>query len=295
LAFATVGNCALGDAPLTFAVGQSCNSVCTESGSELVCDTISLCTNTGIEAFAVTGYGNSAHDVSIWGECGAVGSGGTKFCCVFDEAATAIDTVSLKGTNNGDEGLSFTYDLGGANERNLQPWDEDPIDAFIQARGGGDVIDGSNYGGLDYDEQLHGGGSGDVIHGHDGGEHIICGDGDDEAYGDGGNDTLWGGDDYDYLDGGGGADKICDATGFDYQSPGSYGAYMLGGTGDDKLWYTQGSTWTTPLLHPSSDAGAQSVTDACGDDNLLNWPSEYPAGCDNFTITVEPTQCVGQN
>src|SRR5687768_14425461 len=105
-ASAVVADCSAGDAPDAYDNTTTCQSVCTESGNELICALETLCPATnpiynGSEAKAVTNF-TASHDVSIWGSC--LG-GGPKFCCVFDEGATNVSVIELQGTDDPDEVL----------------------------------------------------------------------------------------------------------------------------------------------------------------------------------------------
>lgn len=175
-AFAGWGSCALGDAPAGFFF-QPCRGLCTESGSSVTCELDTVCT-TGAEARIVTGYGASTHDLSFWGSCG-----GTYFCCVFDEGATNIDTVELNGVDRaggaGNDDLSFQFDVGQPSERNLEPWDGDPITGVIRGNEGTDSIEGSNYAGSDYDESLYGQRGNDIVRGYGGADVCDGGEGND--------------------------------------------------------------------------------------------------------------------
>lgn len=296
LARATVGSCGSGDAPSspTNYTTASCSSACVESGSELVCDLQALCGSDGVNATLVTGFGSSNHDVSAWGNCLA-SSTTTRFCCVFDEGATAIDTVILNGTSGDDEILSFTFDLGGGNERNLQPWDSDPIDGFVHGRNGDDDLLGSNYAGTDLDENLIGGGGADSLVGNAGGDFLKGADGDDFIDAGAGNDTIWGGDGDDAMYRGDGSDKMCDASGYD-ECATDGGNYFDGGAGDDKIWYSESENPSVPcpgiLMNGSSTAGA-GTNDQCGDySNFTEY--ELPDLCEVY-LTTKPTLCVGAN
>ena len=290
---AAVGACASGDAEAGFTTA-SCGSVCTVTGTELKCDMEVLCptaTYTGSTAAMVTQFGTSSHDVSAWGLCLSTA---VKFCCVFDENDDAIDTVGLKGTDDPDEVLKFTFDLGGANERNLQPWDADPIEGFIRGQNGGDLIWGSNFAGTDYDDNLYGQNGNDIIEGNGGADFLSGGTGADDLSGNLGNDTQWGGDGDDVSQGGGGVDALCDSAG--YNTCASNGGNLFsGGDGDDRIWFQQPEDPLLPcpgiLPDPLSDAGAG--TDQCGDNNDFT-NLELPISCDSL-ITVVPNRCIGAN
>jgi Ca2+-binding RTX toxin-like protein len=279
--------------------------VCTESASAVTCDLDTICT-TSANAFIVTSYGSSSHDLSAWGNCGA-----TQFCCVFDEGATNIDTVELSGVDRtaGNDDLLFTTGSG-ATERNLEPWDGDPLTGVMRGNQGSDSLTGSNYSSTDYDDFLYGqigadvisgraggdvceGGDGDdIISGGDGVDTLKGGKGDDDLYGEVGNDTIWGGDGNDFLDGGGNDDVLCDSTGFTVcATSGAGGNKFVGAQGNDKIWYneTEGTGCGSVLLDPTSDAGTG--TDTCGDTDDFS-TGQLPL-CENYSL-VEPAKCEGQ-
>jgi Ca2+-binding RTX toxin-like protein len=224
------------------------------------------------------------------------GVGTTKFCCVFDEVQP-VDTVEINGTPDADEVLSFTESTFGFAERNLQPWDSDPIEGYIRGNAGGDRIYGSNYAGSDYEDKLYGQPGGDFIFAWGGKDFISAGDNDDECWGGYGDDTIWGGDGNDDLYGEADADKLCDAAGYDHCAN-NRGNFMDGGSGNDKLWYDEdpnGEEVPCPsiLLHDDSTAGTGS-SDQCGDYN--DYPTtDLPDDCESNMVTVAPVQCEGAN
>lgn len=288
---ASVGSCGAGDAPSGY-TSAGCNSVCTENGSELTCQLQVICTNIGSQADIVTGYQSSTHDVSAWGGC--LDGGQTKFCCVFDEGATNITTVTLRGTNSADEVLEFHYTDGSITE-NLEPWDSDDIDGYILGLSGNDQIHGSDYDGADYKDHVNGGGGADEILGHDGDDDLWGNSGDDHIQGGLGADKLWGGDGDDTLEGGYGDDALCDATGYDVCATDGEGI-MNGGNGDDELWWEESEDPQVPcpgilLDLTNSTGGSQSVRDQCGDNSNFD-SSELPLNCESY-ITVKPTRCDG--
>ncbi|MEZ4239071.1 MAG: calcium-binding protein [Myxococcota bacterium] len=251
-----------------------------------------LCVGVGGRATVVTGYGSSTHDLSAWGTC--FDSGAPKFCCVFDDTSDTVTSVELSGTDYDDEALSFVDDFEGTNERNLKPWDDDPIVGYIRGNAGGDLIWGSNYAPVDYNEYLFGQNGSDVINGHAGGDFISGGNHDDALTGAEGNDTIWGGDGDDILSGGDGNDKLCDASGYDFCAS-SGGNYFDGGPGDDKIWYEESENPNVPCpgITMDSSSTAGSGTDQCGD--YSNWTtSELPQLCNSY-ITTRPTLCEGAN
>jgi Ca2+-binding RTX toxin-like protein len=258
---ATVGSCTANtDSPSPFYLA-SCNSVCTESSNELTCDLRTLCTGTtGSTASIVEGYTNG-HDLSAWGGClGTV----NRFCCVFDEGSTNVDTINLIGTDYGDEILSFNFAAaGGHAEANLQPWDSDAIHGDIQGLEGGDYIVGSNYAPTGYDEDLMGNRGADEIYGLAGGDFLKGGDGDD------------------YLDGG-------------YQACASnLGNTLDGGAGDDKLWYNQSENPNVPCPSILASYLPGADTDSCGDAN--DWTIAQMGGFCEAYITIVPAKCDGAN
>ena len=287
---ASVGSCSTGDAPSSHHT-EPCRSVCSESGNELVCELETLCVGQGAGATAVTGFGSSSHDVSIWGQC----FDGTEFCCVFDDTGDAVTTVELSGTDENDEALSFTHERGTGNERNLQPWDDDDLTCFIRGNAGSDYIYGSNYAGADYDESLYGQVGNDIVQGYAGKDFLSGGNGDDVLNGGGGNDTIWGGDGDDELTGGADDDKLCDASGYN-ECASVGGNYFNGADGDDKIWYEESEDPNVPCpgvtMDTTSTAGAGS-SDQCGD--YSNWTiSELPNNCESY-ITTRPALCEGAN
>ncbi len=302
-AFAGWGSCGAGDAPGTH-TSSSCGGVCTESGSSVLCDADVVCT-TGVSAFLVTGYASSTHDLSAWGTCGA-----TKFCCVFDEGATNIDTVELNGVDGPADDLLFTSDTGSGSERNLEPWDADPITGVMRGNQGADSLTGSNYAGTDYDDTLYGqigadtisglaggdycdGGDGDdIIQGGDGADHLRGGEGDDETYGQVGNDKVWGGDGDDLLDGGGNDDVLCDTTGITVCAS-SGGNKFLGDQGDDKIWYVElaGTGCGAIVMDPNSSGGTGTDSSGSTDDFATG---DLGLSMESFT-NIEPAKCEDQN
>jgi Ca2+-binding RTX toxin-like protein len=303
-AHAAWGNCASGDAPAG-STGAQCQAVCTESGSEVSCELDKICT-TGANAWIVQGFGVSTHDLSAWGNCGA-----TAFCCVYDEGATNIDTVELNGVDQsgGNDDLAFFFTSGGV-ERNLQPWDSDPITGIIRGNQGADSILGSNYAGTDYDDVLYGqvgadtmdgqdgadvcdGGDGaDIILGGDGPDHLKGGKGDDELYGEVGNDTEWGGDGDDLLDGGGNNDVLCDTTGITVCAS-SQGNKFLGDQGDDKIWYVElTGTGCGAIIMDSTSSGGTGTDSSGRTDDFSS--SDLGTNMESFT-NVEPAKCEDQN
>src|SRR5687767_14313911 len=79
---ATIADCAVDDAPNAYET-STCQGVCTQTGSELTCETDTLCAGmNGAGATIVTNFDSSTHDLSAWGGCLATN---IVWCCVFDE------------------------------------------------------------------------------------------------------------------------------------------------------------------------------------------------------------------
>jgi hypothetical protein len=292
-AHATVGTCGANDAPVG-SNNQPCRSVCTESGSELVCELETFCANGPAQATAVTTFGSSTHDVSIWGRCFDP-LNPIDFCCVFDDDANTITRVELNGTPGADEALTFSYQLYLPDEENLQPWDDDDVTGVIRGNRGADHIYGSNFAQMGYEDILFGQDGNDRMYGLKGRDKLSGGDGADYIEGGANDDTLWGGDGNDELYGMLGNDALCDASGYNYCASDG-GNFMDGGGNDDKLWYDESENPNVPcpgiLLDSSSTAGTQAVRDECGDYSNFDPATELPGNCEAY-ITTKPSQCEG--
>jgi hypothetical protein len=301
-AFAGWSACGPADAPSEYS-SASCQSVCTESGSTVTCELDTICSVYGANAWIIHAS-TSTHDLSAFGACDTA----TKFCCVYDEGTTNIDTVELNGLDftGANDTLSFNLpELG-----YLEPWDGDDIEGIIRANQGADYLYGSPYDGADYHETLFGQRGADELFGNngndtlDGGDeddtlwggygtdHLKGGKGADHLYGEVGNDTLWGGDGNDTLEGGANNDTLCDSSGWTVcATSGTGGNLLLGNQGQDKLWFDEieGASCGGVLPDPASDGGQD--TDTCGDTD--NFDQDDLPICENFTSS-EPAKCEGQ-
>jgi Ca2+-binding RTX toxin-like protein len=287
IARAAIGDCGAGDAPPGFDDRTSCGSVCEAVGGQLTCELEKLCSADGASAWVVTGYGDSPHDVTAWGEC----TGGATFCCVFDEEDTAVDAIELSGTPLRDE-LAFVLDRGLPTERNLESWDGDPLDGYIRAHAGPDLVDGSNRAAPTYTDHLFGNHGPDRIHAWDGADFVSGGDHDDWLYGGDGDDTVWGGDGDDHAYGQNHDDALCDSSGYDACASDG-GNWFSGGNGHDELWFDQGEdpylACPDVSLDPTSAAGAGD--DDCGDYADFD-ETQLPQGCE-ATVSRTPDRCEG--
>lgn len=285
----TIASCGAGDAPSPYA-SATCQSVCTVSGSDVVCETETVCTSSGANAFVVTSYGTSSHDMVAFGNC--TGAEEVTFCCTIDETGAGIDTVELSGTPYDDEILSFSW--SSTLTANLKSWDTDHLEGYIRGNAGNDMIYGSNWAGGDYHDNLYGQNDNDLIYGQAGADLLVGGLGNDGCSGGAGNDTLKGGDGDDDLLGDGGDDALCDLTGWVHCAS-QGGNFMNGGDGDDKLWYNEGENPNQAcpdvLLSSQSTVGPSGDYDVCGDAN--DWSeTELAPDCLDF-IDEAPAQCEG--
>lgn len=281
----TATKCGVNDAPAPWnGIAYSCPwyQMCGIVGTTLTCDLRAFCSGEGGMMWMVESYGGFG-DLSVFGNCYS----GAGFCCTWAEETGTVDTVAMEGTDYPDEWLSFSWNPGGNDEKNLHPWDADEIEAFVRGHGADDWVMGSNYDGADYIEYLYGQAGDDVLLGLDDRDFLSGGAGDDLLDGGDSSDRLLGGDGDDELVGGNGGDYLCDSTGA-VTCATSGGNVFYGGGNDDVMWYAE--TALCPNLPVAMASTGDGGSDTCGDANAWG-VAELPLSCESPTLTVEPAQC----
>lgn len=208
-------------------------AVCSLSGSTWTCDVSADTASASVTA--VTDFDSDNSTIEAWGDFD-----GEHFCCTV--ATSSVTDLVVEGSQYADA-LAFTYSSLTYNLKN------GPLTALtgtINGNGGNDTIVGSNWGGADYLDDLHGGAGADTIHSHGGA---------DELYGDAGNDTMLGGSGDDYMDGGDNEDTMLGQAGDDEMHGGDGVDGMSGGTENDNMEGGLGGD------HICGDDGNDSVND----------------------------------
>jgi Ca2+-binding RTX toxin-like protein len=270
-----------------------CSSVCTIVQSkpggafdELSCDATIQCSGVGetVHGGAAHDYAaTGTHDIEVWGTC----SSNAAFCCALDDTAGGTVTkVVYLGTPNADV-INFSTGAGD----DLGPHRAYHLDGFIFGGDGDDIIDGSDYVGNQYRDNLYGENGNDIITGGPDGDWIDGGPGDDTLSGEAGDDRMVGGDGNDTLSGGDGNDALCDSSG---NAAGGcvidLGTSLFGDLGADVVYYevdaAAGCTTERPNFASSCGGGV---------DEWGNFPAWATPGTCEGTRGTWPTACNDPN